>query len=221
MSRQGGVEERGRGEPRGIQLHGYRRVFRIERRLFRFDRWRLPYPHGVPLRGIGYFLILELALFALSRLPVVGLLLTMWSPAVWFVGFPLGGAFLLMQGRIDGRPPHHVLASLIGWVLKPRCLAGLDACPPVGAEVMPIEDVAVAFDGRESFLVRGRVRGPATVTFRYPAVVRVERGPRWVRDPDKRARHARRYRVRRRGGAPPMLRGKVLGVPKGGEVVVE
>ena len=46
---------------RGIQLRGYRRVFRIERRLYKFDRWRIPYPHGVPLRGIGYFLALEFA----------------------------------------------------------------------------------------------------------------------------------------------------------------
>lgn len=208
-------------ESRGIQLRGYRRVFRIERRLFRFDRWRLPYPHGVPLRGIGYFLVLELCVFALSRLPIFGALIDLWGPAIPFLGLPLGGAFLLMQGRIDGRPPHHVLASLVWWSLRPRCLAGLSACPREGEEVLPLEEVAVAFDARESFLVKGRVMGPAKVTFRYPAVVRVEGAPWRLRDPKKRAARARRYRVRRRRGAAPMLRGKVVGVPRGGEVVIE
>ena len=208
-------------ESRGIQLRGYRRVFRIERRLFRFDRWRIPYPHGVPLRGIGYFLVLELCVFALARLPLLGAWIGLWSPAIPYLGLPLAGGFLLMQGRIDGRPPHHVLASLMWWSLRPRCLAGLCSCPREGEEVVPLEEVTVAFDARESFLVRGRIKGPARVTFRYPAVVRVEGAPPWLRDPRKRAVRARRYRVRRRRGAAPMLRGKVVRVPRGREVVVE
>jgi hypothetical protein len=208
-------------ESRGIQLRGYRRVFRIERRLFRFDRWRIPYPHGVPLRGIGYFLVLELCFFAISRLPVFGALIGVWSPAIPFLALPLAGSFLLMQVRIDGRPPHHVLASLVRWSLRSRCLAGLSPCPREGDEVLPLEEVAVAYDGRESFLVRGRIKGPAQVTLRYPAVVRVEGAPLWVRDSKKRAARARRYRVRRRRGAAPMLRGKVVGVPHGREVVIE
>jgi hypothetical protein len=208
-------------ESRDIQLRGYRRVFRIERRLFRFDRWRIPYPHGVPLRGIGYFLLLELSVFALARLPLLGSLIGLWGPAISFLGIPLAGAFLLMQGRIDGRPPHHVLVSLVRWSLSPRCLAGLCSCPREGEEVLPLEEVAVAFDARESFLVKGRIKGPAQVTFRYPAVVRVEGAPPWQRNPRKRAARARRYRVRRRRGAAPMLRGKVVGVPRGGAVVIE
>lgn len=208
-------------ESRGIQLRGYRRVFRIERRLFRFDRWRIPYPHGVPLRGIGYFLVLVLGMFAVSRLPVLGPLIGLWSPAIPYLGLPLAGAFVLMQGRIDGRPPHHVLASLLRWSLSSRSLAGLCPCPREGEVVVPQEEVAVAFDARESFLVRGRIKGPATVTFRYPAEVRVEGAPPWLRDPQQRSARARRYCVRRRRGAAPMLRGKVVGVPRSREVVVE
>jgi hypothetical protein len=208
-------------EPQGIQLRGYRRVFRIERRLFRFDRWRIPYPHGVPLRGIGYFLALELAVVGLSRLPILGASIGLLTPAISFFALPLGGAFLLTQGRIDGRPPHHVLASLLRWSLGARCLAGLCPCPRQGERVMPLEEIAVAYDARESFLVRGRIRGPAKVTFRYPATVRIEGAPRWLRDPEKRSARARRFRVHRRQGAAPMLRGKVLTVPSGREVVVE
>ncbi len=208
-------------QSQGIQLYGYRRVFRIERRLFRFDRWRIPYPHGVPLRGIGYFLTLELTAFALARLPVLGALFALPSPAIPFLGLPGAGAFLLMQGRIDGRPPHHVLASLLRFSLSPRCLAGLSPSPCQGQEVAPIVDLAVAYDGRESFLVRGRVRGPAKLTFRYPATVAVEGAPWWLRDPRERAARARCYRVRRHRGMAPMLRGKTVGVPRGREVVIE
>lgn len=208
-------------ESRGIQIHGYRRVFRIERRLFRFDRWRIPYPHGVPLRGIGYFLVLVLSAFALSRLPVLGALIALPSPAISFLGLPAAGAFLLMRSRIDGRPPHHVLSSLLRFGLSPRCLAGLCPCPRPGEEILPVGDLAVAYDARESFLVRGRVRGPAKVTFRYPATVAVEGAPLWLRDPRKRSARARRFRVRRRSGAAPMLRGKTVVIPSGREVVIE
>ena len=208
-------------ESRGIRLRGYRRVFRIERRIFRFDRWRIPYPHGVPLRGIGYFLALEVGVLALSRLPLVGALIEVWTPAFPFLAVPLLGAFLLMQGRIDGRPPHHVLASLLSWSLRPRWLSGLVPCPARGDEVLPLEEVAVAYDGRESFPVTGRIRGPAKVTFRYPGEVKVEGAPPWVRNSRKRASRARRFRVRRRRGAMPMLRGKVVRIPPGCEVVVE
>ena len=207
-------------ERRGIQLRGYRRVFQVERRLFRFERWRIPYPHGIPLRGIGYFLVLELLMFASRQLPLLGGLASAFPALIAFAALPLLGAFLLMQARIDGRPPHHVLVSAIGWSLRPRWLAGLSPCPPDGMAVLPLEEVAVAFDHREAFPVAGRIRGPATVTFRYPATVEVEGAPVWHRSERQRAR-ARRYRVRRRVGAEPMRRGKVIGVPRGRMVVIE
>lgn len=207
-------------ESRGIQLRGYRRVFRIERRLFRFDRWRIPYPHGVPLRGIGYFLLLEVLAFVASQWPLVGPLIRATGPVVPFLAGPLLGAYLLMQGRIDGRPPHHVVVSLLRWSICPRWLAGLAPCPAWGEEVLPLEEVAVAYDGRESFRVTGRIKGPAKVTFRYPGEVRVEGAPFWVRNSDRRASRARRYRVRLRITSP-MLRGKEVRVPRGCEVVVE
>ena len=206
---------------RGIQLRGYRRVFRIERRLFRFDRWRIPYPHGVPLRGIGYFFVLELCALAASRLPLLGAFVALWSPAIPYLTLPALGAFVAMQVRIDGRPPHHVLVGLVRFWASARCLAGLERCPRPGERVLPLEEATVAYDARESFPVKGRIRGPATVVFRYPATVRVSGAPPWVRDPKARMARARRFRVRRRIGAAPMLRGKSIAVPRGREVVVE
>jgi hypothetical protein len=86
---------------------------------------------------------------------------------------------------------------------------------------VPVDDVTVAHDARESFAVRGRIRGPARITCRYPSLVRVEGAPPWVRDREKRRARARRYRIRQKVDAPPMLRGKTLRVPRGREAVVE
>lgn len=207
--------------PQSIELRGYRRVFHFERRLFHFHNWRIPYPHGIPLRGIGYFVAIEFGVIVGARLPVLSAVVSLVGPVAAYLGVPLAGAFLLMQARIDGRPPHHVVASLVRFYVGPRCLSGLEPCPDVGEEVLPLEEATVAFDGRESFVVPGRIRGPATVTFRYPSVGHVEGAPPWVRDPDRRRARARRYRIRRQRSARPMLRGKVITVPRGREVVIE
>lgn len=207
-------------EPQTILLRGYRRVFHFERRLFHFHNWRIPYPHGVPLRGIGYFVIFEFAMLCAERLPVLSQLVGLFGSVTLHLAIPALGAFLLMQVRIDGRPPHHVLASLVLYQLRPRCLAGLEPAPEVGCDVAP-GDVAIAYDAREPFSVPGRLKGPAKVTLRYPSVVRTEGAPVWVRDPRARRARARRYRIRRKPGSHPLRQGKVVAVPRGREVVVE
>jgi len=210
-----------KSEGAGIRIRGYRRVFRIERRLFRFDRWRIPYPHGVPLRGIGYFVAIEFCVLVAARLPGMALLVGALHPAVAHLGIPLGVAVLLMQVRIDGRPPHRALASLVRFWFGPKSLAGLTPCPDEGSEVVPVVDLAVAFDSRESFVVRGRVRGPARVMFRYPSTCRFSGAPPWIREREGRKARARRFHVRRRKGGRPMLQGKVIRVPRHREVVIE
>lgn len=204
-----------------MQIRGYRKVFRIERRLFRFDRWRIPYPHGVPLRGIGYFVVLEFCVLVASRLPILAQLLSLAHPSLVYLGFPLVGAVLLMQVRIDGRPPHHVLASLARFATGPRCLAGLVSCPSPGDSVLPLEEASVAYDAREAFPVAGRVKGPVRITIRYPTTCWFEGAPVWARDKDARRKQARRYRIRQQPDARPMRQGKVLRVPRGRSVVVE
>lgn len=209
------------GEGAGIRIRGYRRVFRIERRLFRFDRWRIPYPHGVPLRGIGYFVAAEFCVLVAARLPGAGLLLGALHPVVAHLGIPLGVAVLLMQVRIDGRPPHRALASLVRFWIGPKCLAGLSPCPGEGIELVPIVDLAIAFDCRESFVVKGCVKGPAKVMFRYPSTCRFSGAPPWIRDGEGRKARARRFHVQRRQDGRPMLQGKVIRVPRHCEVVIE
>ena len=37
-------------------IRSFRRVFEVDRRIYRVDRWPVPVPGGIPLRALGYFL---------------------------------------------------------------------------------------------------------------------------------------------------------------------
>lgn len=208
-------------EPETIRLRGFRRVFNFERRLFQIHDWRIPYPHGIPLRGIGYFVVAEFCVLCLSKLPPLSLLCSLIGPPATYGGLPILISVALTQARIDGRPPHHVIYSLIKYQLHARCLAGLVPTSDIGALVEPLDELTIAYDGREPFTVKGRIKGPARVTFRYPSEGRAEKAPWWVMSRDGRIARARRYRIRRRPGGRPMLRGKVITVPAGREVLID
>ena len=53
-------------------IRSYRRVFEVDRRIYRVDRWALPVPGGVPLRAVGYFAAALLAVIAAGELPGTG-----------------------------------------------------------------------------------------------------------------------------------------------------
>lgn len=191
----------------GVAVRSYRDVVDVvERRIFRIDRWRLPTPHGVPVRAIGYALaILGLVLLA-GVLPPIGPVLEAVPPSVRYVALPAIGGWALQAATLDGRPPHHVLFAATRHRLGARTLAGLRRAPEIGSQVAPVEAIQIAPSGDEPRYRSGRVVGPATVVLRYPAEVEVAR--------------RRRVRVRARKGAP-LVRGYEIEVADGGEVVFE
>jgi hypothetical protein len=95
-----------------IELRSYRRVFDLERRIYRIDRLRLN-PGGVPVRGVVYVLALLAATLLAARLPLVGLAL---KPVPWFVRYlavpGLTGALLAVV-RIEGRPFHLAMHAVV------------------------------------------------------------------------------------------------------------
>jgi hypothetical protein len=153
-------------EREAIEIRSYRVCFDLERRVHKIDRWRVPLPYGVPLRGLAYGGAgLLLVLFA-ARLPLVGQLLAALHPALRLGGLPVGAAALLLRWNPDGRTAHRaILASLRLW-LAPRRLIGFRSLAPPGATLLG--DVAVAADERSCRLRKGVVRGPARVVLRYP-----------------------------------------------------
>jgi hypothetical protein len=144
-----------------MEIRSYRRVFDLERRIYRVDRLRLN-PGGVPLRGVVYFLvILALALIA-GRLP---LLADIASVIPWYVcdlALPAMLAAALTMIRVEGRPFHVAAYVLARYRTGHRWLTGMRSCPAVGVRWHPAEVVFLP-DGSDSRMRRLRYSGPGAV----------------------------------------------------------
>jgi hypothetical protein len=106
------------------EVRSYRRVFDLERRIYRVDRLRLN-PAGVPVRGVVYLLVLLAAALVLARLPLAGMAV---RELPWFVGYlaiPGLTAALLTVVRIEGRPFHLAARSLIRFRMRRGRRAGM------------------------------------------------------------------------------------------------
>ena len=78
-----------------MEVRSYRRVFDLERRIYRVDRLRLN-PSGVPLRGIVYFLALGVATSLTARLPGAGAIV---GALPWYVrDLALPGVLPVLNG---------------------------------------------------------------------------------------------------------------------------
>jgi len=149
-----------------IQIRSFRVCFRLERRIHKIDRWRIPLPFGVPLRGAGYALVALLAIAMASSLPIAGTLLHVLPTPLRLVVLPVGIATVLTRWEIDGRPAH---ASGLAWVrmrLAPARLAAFRPAPASGPARLGA--VTIAGDGRGARLRPAVVTGPARLVVRYP-----------------------------------------------------
>ena len=153
----------------GITIRSFRVVFELERRIHKIDRWRIPVPYGVPLRGIAYWAAALVATIAFARLPVAGELVDVLPPPIRFVIVPVAVAYALARLQVDGRPAHTALGAWVRFALSPRRVAGLRAVPRIGTKVM-LRDVAVLPDERGARYRPAVIQGPATVLLRYPPV---------------------------------------------------
>jgi hypothetical protein len=147
-----------------LEVCSYRRVFDLERRIYKIDRLRLN-PAGVPVRGVVYYFALLLAVLLLDATPLIGAGVS-WMP--WYVravALPGAGATLLAVVRIDGRPAHLVGWALLRYALEPGCLSRLRPCKPLGARWYP-PPLTILPDGSEGQLRELRYSGPGRVTIK-------------------------------------------------------
>src|SRR5688572_21097813 len=115
-----------------VVVRSYRTVFRFERRLYRFDRWRLPVRGGVPLRALVYTPAVYLALIAMARIPGAGWAIhALPDPLRWGL-LPLALVVVLLRLELDGRPAHRALWAIVRWRLGPKWRAGLRPCRAPG-----------------------------------------------------------------------------------------
>lgn len=207
-----------------VTVRSYRGVVdSIERRIYRFDRWRLPTPHGLSVRALVYAIVTFIAVLLVGSLPLVGQLFELLPASIRWIVVPIGAGWLLASWAPDGRAPHHALVSAARYLLAAKHLAGLRRCPAIGAELLAGAEIQVAPSGDEPCFRAGVVKGPAKVTIRYPAVVTAERLPHGVCGAASEiAPQAKRLRVRGVDSSTrPLARAKTISVPAGKEMRFE
>lgn len=144
-----------------IELRSYRRVFELERRIYRVDRLRLN-PSGVPVRGVVYFLALAAISLLAGALPVIAPLATAMPWYARALLLPGLGSALLAMVRLEGRPFHIAARALVGYWASPRRLAGVERRTSVGRPWVPPE-ILLLPDGSDARVRRLRYAGPGAV----------------------------------------------------------
>jgi hypothetical protein len=71
-----------------LTIRSYRLCFRLERRIYKIDRFRFPVSWGIPLRSVAYAAGALLAMLVLQRAPVLGALASGLHPALRYVILP-------------------------------------------------------------------------------------------------------------------------------------
>jgi hypothetical protein len=145
----------------GIEVRSYRTVFDLERRLYRIDRLRLN-PGGVPVRAIVYGLVLAVAVAIAAALPILGRALAMLPWPVRHLAVPAIIATVLTVVRVDGRPCHVAVGSLLALLCGPRRLHAWERRPRRGERWHPPGIVLIS-DGSDPAVRRADFRGPGAV----------------------------------------------------------
>jgi len=144
-----------------MEIRSYRRVFDLERRIYRVDRLRLN-PGGVPVRGVVYFLAILLGSLIARRLPLVEIVARL---PPWYLGdllLPAASAALLTMIRVEGRPFHLAAMALAHYRLGPRRLTGVSRCTDPAGRWYP-DEIVLLPDGSDSRMRRLRYTGPGAV----------------------------------------------------------
>lgn len=160
-----------------IEIRSYRRVFDLERRIYRVDRLRLN-PGGIPVRGLAYLIVILAGILVGTRAPLLGPVLARVPWYLLDVALPVSAAALLGVMRLEGRPFHlAALALLRRRLVSPRRL-GLATRPRRPRRWDP-GTIAFLPDGGDGRLRALRYRGPGAVAVGV-AHVRLSRRRRWI-----------------------------------------
>ena len=148
-------------------IRSYRVCFMLERRIHKIDRWRIPLPYGLPLRGLGYAGAILIAVLLATRVPAIGPLIGAIHPAIRLIVLPICGAYLMCRLVIDGRPAHVSLVSAGRLLIAPRRLVSFR---PASAQptTVRLASIPCGPDETSERVRSGIVNGPATIIMRYP-----------------------------------------------------
>jgi len=200
-----------------MEIRSYRRVFDLERRIYRVDRLRLN-PGGVPVRGVVYFIAILSATLVVGRVPLLAVIARALPWYVRDLALPAVSAALLAAVRVEGRPFHLAAQALVRYRAGPRRLAGLRRCAAPGMRWAP-EGIVMLPDGSDRRLRRLCYTGPGAVL----VAVEHERAGLTNRGSSARfARRARRPALTLRGlpQGRVLSRGQVIALAAGARLVV-
>jgi hypothetical protein len=144
-----------------MAIRSYRRVFDIERRLYRIDRLRLN-PGGIPVRAFVYFIVILLGVVLFSRAPLIGGIARIVPWYLRVIALPALTAGLLTLIRIEGRPFHISGRALARHWLSSRWRAGVRPAQRPGTRWYP-PDVVFLPDGSDGRMRHLRYTGPGAV----------------------------------------------------------
>lgn len=165
---------------RHVPIRSYRPLFRIERRIYRVERWQIPIPGGLPVRGVGYAVAALVVVLLLDRMPGIGDLLGAIPLPLRYVVLPIAIAILTTQVSPDGLTAPRWTWRVAAYLVSPRRrVAGRPAPMRGGREPGP---VPIGVDHRSAELRPCRISGPAKVRFNRPMALQ-RRGSRWVARP--------------------------------------
>lgn len=160
-------------------IRSYRRVFDLERRIYRIDRVRLN-PGGVPVRGVVYFMALLVATLILERLPPLCLFARI---APWYardLAVPGALSAALAVVRIEGRSFHVAARAGLSYGLGPRRLVALSRrsrLAETSGSVWRPQPLLMVPDGSDHRMRRLAYRGPGALLVSVAHERRVRRGP--------------------------------------------
>jgi len=102
-----------------LRIRTYRQVWHLEQVIYQIERVRLPFP--VTFRQVGVFGAALLVMVVVSRVGVVGAL----SPVLRYALIPGAVAWYLTSQRLDGKPPHRWIISMVRYWSAPKRLSRL------------------------------------------------------------------------------------------------
>ena len=155
-----------------VLIRSYRRVFRINRRLYRIERWTIPVPGGIPLIGIGYFAAALIVVLLLGQLPLAATVVALLPPPLRYVIVPAAIATVLVSIEPDGRAPHRYLLARLRLAMRCRTsrAAGAVARP---RRVQQRTRLTIEQDAHAGELQPALINGPCQITFGQLMRVRV------------------------------------------------
>jgi hypothetical protein len=162
-----------------LVVRSYRRVFRLERRIYRIDRFVLPVPGGIPLRGLVYFVAGFLAVLVAGSLPGLRSLLALAPLPLRALLLPAAVAVLATQATPDGLPAHRFAHTWLSFRLRARRSWSERPAPATGESVLVAANCGYSPDLSAPELRRSRVHGPARVEFGVPVSLE-QRRRSWI-----------------------------------------